>query len=247
MTTTLTFAADTLTPVSAYAGLRRAAPDSASFLLESAAFGRWARYSILGYRPRYEALLYEDGPWEIAGEAPALAGALTKPSTDPLTAAAALIDPDFPPPSAHLAERIARSHVGFFAWDLVHRIAKVPGFAPRKARLAAPSRAPRSPDRVRLRRARSNRDHRRGRRSLRRASAARSRGSVPRPHRASRSLEAPLADRRERRRLPLRGRACAASRSTSRRATRSRSSSRARSPCRKPSAIPSPSTARCGS
>jgi hypothetical protein len=65
MTTTLTFAADTLTPVSAYAGLRRAAPDSASFLLESAAFGRWARYSILGYRPRYEALLYEDGPWEV--------------------------------------------------------------------------------------------------------------------------------------------------------------------------------------
>jgi anthranilate synthase component 1 len=138
MTTTLTFAADTLTPVSAYAGLRRAAPDSASFLLESAAFGRWARYSILGYRPRYEALLYEDGPWEIAGEAPAALDALTRRGADPLTAAAALIDPDFPPPSAHLAERIARSHVGFFAWDLVHRIAKVPGFAPTEG---APRRA----------------------------------------------------------------------------------------------------------
>jgi len=28
-----------------------------------------------------------------------------------------------------LAERIARSHVGYFVWDLVHRIARVPGFA----------------------------------------------------------------------------------------------------------------------
>jgi len=38
------------------------------------------------------------------------------------------VEADFPPPSSHLAERIARSHVGFFAWDLVHRIARVPGF-----------------------------------------------------------------------------------------------------------------------
>ncbi len=40
-----------LTPVRAYAGLRRAAGDGASFLLESVVGGtRWARYSILGYK-----------------------------------------------------------------------------------------------------------------------------------------------------------------------------------------------------
>jgi anthranilate synthase component I len=129
MTTTLTFAADTVTPVRAYAGLRRAAGSGPSFLLESVVGGaRWGRYSILGYRPRYEALLFEDGPWEIRGERPAGADALERADVDPLVAAAALVDADFPPPSSHLAERIARSHVGYFAWDLVHRIARVPGF-----------------------------------------------------------------------------------------------------------------------
>ncbi len=129
MTTTLTFAADTLTPVRAYASLRRAAGDGASFLLESVVGGqRWGRYSILGYRPRYEALLLSEGPWRVRGERPAVADALEREGVDPLVAAASLIDPDFPPPSAHLAERIARSHVGFFGWDLVHRIANVKGF-----------------------------------------------------------------------------------------------------------------------
>ncbi len=135
MTTTLTFAADTLTPVRAYAGLRSAAGGGGSFLLESVIGGaRWGRYSILGYRPRYEAVLHSDGPWEIRGERPAGADALERPGVDPLVAAAALVESDFPPPSAHLAERIARSHVGFFAWDLIHRIARVPTFdgAPRR-------------------------------------------------------------------------------------------------------------------
>jgi len=128
MTTTLKFAADTLTPVRAYAGLRRAADTGPSFLLESVVGGtRWARYSILGYRPRYEAVLHDDGPWEIHGDAPGGAAALVK-EVDPLVAAAALVDADFPPPSSSLAERIARSHVGYFSWDLVHRIYKVPGF-----------------------------------------------------------------------------------------------------------------------
>ena len=44
-----TFVADALTPVAAYAALRKAAPDRASFLLESVIGGeRWGRYSILG-------------------------------------------------------------------------------------------------------------------------------------------------------------------------------------------------------
>ena len=147
MTTTVTFAADTLTPVRAYAGLRHAAArdGGASFLLESVVGGaRWARYSILGYRPRYEAILFEDGPWEVRGDAPANASALvgddgSAPARDPLARAAALVDSDFPPPSAHLAERIARSHVGFFAWDIAYRIAKVEGF-PRGARRRAIAR-----------------------------------------------------------------------------------------------------------
>jgi anthranilate synthase component 1 len=128
MTTTLKFAADTLTPVRAYAGLRRAADCGPSFLLESVVGGtRWARYSILGYRPRYECVLHDDGPWEIRGDSPAGASSLVK-DVDPLVAAAALVDSDFPPPSSSLAERIARSHVGYFSWDLAHRIFKVPGF-----------------------------------------------------------------------------------------------------------------------
>ena len=128
MTTTLKFAADTLTPVRAYAGLRRAADGGPSFLLESVVGGtRWARYSILGYHPRYECVLHDDGPWEIRGDSPGGAASLVK-DVDPLVAAAALVDSDFPPPSSSLAERIARSHVGYFSWDLVHRIFKVPGF-----------------------------------------------------------------------------------------------------------------------
>src|SRR5262249_39907659 len=55
---TQTFVADRLTPVAAYAALRRADPGP-SFLLESVVGGeRWGRYSILGYRPRREIVLH---------------------------------------------------------------------------------------------------------------------------------------------------------------------------------------------
>ena len=58
MVATLTFVADTMTPVRAYAALRRAAGDAASFLLESVVGGeRWGRYSILGYDPKHEVTL----------------------------------------------------------------------------------------------------------------------------------------------------------------------------------------------
>ena len=64
MVATLTFVADTITPVRAYAALRRAAGDAASFLLESVVGGeRWGRYSILGYRPRHEMTLLANGQW----------------------------------------------------------------------------------------------------------------------------------------------------------------------------------------
>ena len=56
--TTQTLVADRLTPVAAYAALRRA-DNGPSFLLESVVSGeRWGRYSILGYRPRREVVLH---------------------------------------------------------------------------------------------------------------------------------------------------------------------------------------------
>ena len=77
--TTLTIVADRLTPVAAYAALRRA-DAGPSFLLESVVAGeRWGRYSILGYRPRREIVLprrpsaklpYEDPFAELAAQIP---------------------------------------------------------------------------------------------------------------------------------------------------------------------------------
>jgi anthranilate synthase component 1 len=133
---TRTFPSDALTPVRAYAALREADADGASFLLESAAFGeRWGRYSILGYRPRYEALLDRAGWLVRAGsgargpaDVPDLTGAAE--GGGPLAAIGALLRKEAPPehddsPSA-VAARFATSHVGYLAWDIVHLIDKVP-------------------------------------------------------------------------------------------------------------------------
>src|SRR3954470_16616602 len=65
MIATRTLVADGLTPVRAYAALREADPDGASFLLESVIGGeRWGRFSIIGYRPWYEAILDRTG-WKL--------------------------------------------------------------------------------------------------------------------------------------------------------------------------------------
>src|SRR4029079_14735066 len=65
MIATRTLVADGLTPVRAYAALREADRDGASFLLESVVGGeRWGRFSILGYRPTYEAILDRTG-WKL--------------------------------------------------------------------------------------------------------------------------------------------------------------------------------------
>jgi len=110
---TLTLVADSITPVRAYAALRRAGGDAASFLLESVVAGeRWGRYSILGYRPRYESLL--------------LPG-------DSIDAAEKLFRTDASRIHATPAERFARAQVGYMAWDLVHAIEKVPGWGERVA------------------------------------------------------------------------------------------------------------------
>jgi anthranilate synthase component 1 len=115
--------ADGLTPVAAYAALRQADSQRASFLYESVVAGdRWGRYSILGYRPRYEAILGRRG-WTVRGDAPvSLTGA-----GDPLAAAEPLFRAtDARSPGANPAARLARSHFGTLAWDLVHAIEKVP-------------------------------------------------------------------------------------------------------------------------
>jgi anthranilate synthase component 1 len=138
MVATQTFVADTITPVRAYAALRRAAGGAASFLLESVVGGeRWGRYSILGYRPREEMTLLANGRWVGARGEPVLApttlvsaargsGSKDAPA-DPLQAARALFEPsrarsggDGP------ATRFAQTYVGYLAWDLVHSIEKVP-------------------------------------------------------------------------------------------------------------------------
>ncbi len=64
MAHTKTLVVDGITPVGAYAALRRDRGEG-SFLLESVVPGeRWGRYSILGYRPRRQVVVHaEPGAW----------------------------------------------------------------------------------------------------------------------------------------------------------------------------------------
>ena len=132
MVATLTFVADTITPVRAYAALRSAAGDAASFLLESVVGGeRWGRYSILGYRPKYEMTLLADGQWVGAGGRPAPFSA-SAGARDPLEAARGMFESgDAMHGAGGTAARFAQAYVGYLAWDLVHAIEKVPGWGPR--------------------------------------------------------------------------------------------------------------------
>jgi anthranilate synthase component 1 len=126
MVATFTFVADTITPVRAYAALRRAAGDAASFLLESVVGGeRWGRYSILGYRPRHEMTLLPNGQWVGAHGEPAKVAAS---ATDPLEAARAMFEPSSEGRGDGTAARFAQTYVGYLGWDLVHAIEKVPGW-----------------------------------------------------------------------------------------------------------------------
>lgn len=141
---TRTLVADALTPVRAYAALRDADPDGASFLLESVVGGeRWGRFSILGYRPWYEAILRPSG-WTVrhgSGAGPESMPPTFRPSTAPPpmsvadTDALRSIEYLFRPLEGQLAAdarggnqaaRFAAAHVGYLAWDLVHFIEKVP-------------------------------------------------------------------------------------------------------------------------
>ena len=149
MIATRTLVADGLTPVSAYAALRAADAEGASFLLESVVGGeRWGRFSILGYRPTYEAILDRTG-WKVRPGSGALPGSLPPDLKGPgrgtvppqaLSLADAqdalrAIEPLFRSlggaegEGADLesqAARFAAAHVGYLAWDVVHLIEKVP-------------------------------------------------------------------------------------------------------------------------
>ena len=151
MIATRTLVADGLTPVRAYAALREADPEGASFLLESVVGGeRWGRFSILGYRPWYEAILDRTG-WKLrpgSGARPGsmppdvkMTGGLTSLSLADAQDAIRAIEPLFRPlggaegeealsggplRGGNQAARFAAAHVGYLAWDLVHLIEKVP-------------------------------------------------------------------------------------------------------------------------
>jgi anthranilate synthase component 1 len=131
MIATRTYVADTLTPVRAYAALRRAAGDAASFLLESVVGGeRWGRYSILGYEPKHEVSLLPSGEWVgLRGLPEGMRG--DGAGSDPLEAARAIFEGDVRARETHPAARFVRSYVGYLGWDLVHAIDKVPGWGGR--------------------------------------------------------------------------------------------------------------------
>src|SRR5262245_4442417 len=102
-----TLVVDGLTPVGAYQALRSRS-EGGSFLLESVVPGeRWGRYSILGYRPRAQLIVY--------GET----------GVDPFARLSELF-PTGEPSDDDVATRFARSAVGAIPYDIVHFATKVP-------------------------------------------------------------------------------------------------------------------------
>ncbi|MBX3125575.1 MAG: anthranilate synthase component I family protein [Polyangiaceae bacterium] len=101
-----TLVVDGITPVGAYAQLRRDAGEG-SFLLESVVPGeRWGRYSVLGYRPQSSVLIH---------------GAV---GVDPFAELARLLPIDAEGETS-VAERFCRAHVGAVLYDAIHFTTKV--------------------------------------------------------------------------------------------------------------------------
>ncbi len=111
-----TLVVDGITPVSAYGSLRRRA-QGGSFLLESVIPGeRWGRYSILGYRPKRQIIVYAE------------------PGRDPFEELARQIPTGQAAPS-DLAERFASAFVGVVNYDIVHTATKVDPWPSQGAKL----------------------------------------------------------------------------------------------------------------
>jgi anthranilate synthase component I len=101
-----TLVVDGITPVAAYSSLRRNAKGG-SFLLESVIPGeRWGRYSILGYRPKRQVIVY------------------ARDGQDPFEELARQIPTGHATPS-DVAERFASAFVGVVNYDIVHTATKV--------------------------------------------------------------------------------------------------------------------------
>jgi anthranilate synthase component 1 len=101
-----TLVVDGITPVGAYAALRRDAGEG-SFLLESVVPGeRWGRYSILGYRPRSQIVLHAE------------------PGVEPFQRLSELVRTGGEQPD-DVAARFTGAHVGVVAYDVVHYVTKV--------------------------------------------------------------------------------------------------------------------------
>ncbi len=101
-----TLVVDGITPVSAYATLRKRS-ENGSFLLESVVPGeRWGRYSVLGYRPTKQVIIR------------------ATPGVDPFAALSKHI-PANGQVSGDVAERLAEAYVGVVSYDVVHTATKV--------------------------------------------------------------------------------------------------------------------------
>jgi anthranilate synthase component 1 len=109
MVHTKTLVVDGITPVGAYAALRRERGEG-SFLLESVVPGeRWGRYSILGYRPRRQIVIRPEA------------------GVEPFCRLAELV-PTGVESAPDVATRFATAHVGTVAYDVVHYATKVDGW-----------------------------------------------------------------------------------------------------------------------
>jgi anthranilate synthase component 1 len=130
--TTLVF--DTLTPVAAYAALRQGAAGGASFLYESVVGGeRWGRRTVVGYRPRTDATLTASG-WTLRG--PSGETHFPTGGRDPLSVGREVLGDARRVEGVPTARDLAGAHFGYFAWDLVQTLPRVPSFDPLPGPLA---------------------------------------------------------------------------------------------------------------
>jgi len=114
------FSADTLTPVAAYAALRR---PPFGFLLESLVGGeRWARYTFLGTEPR-RAWRYRGG--RVAEWTPAAGWRDAGAGPDPLAHLATHLRPLRAAPLTGLS-RFTGGAVGFLSYDAVRSLERLP-------------------------------------------------------------------------------------------------------------------------